>query len=199
MVEDNVYEQQQDDEQSADQQERSPQKAEEESARVVSKTIATMKAGERIVECLEAADEQRRKWDEYHLARSKGISMEEPVPGAFYMALGRDKTPAEFLLAAVEKIPMPDVEEALLCLPQSMLPSLLFYVNEWLSTRRSIVISARITDVVLRLFYEQIMAQPSLKALLESIQQLERKTLKSLKDIIGFNNAAIDYLAARTS
>lgn len=179
MVEENVYE----------------RPEEEESSRPTIKTVATMKAGERIVECIEAADDERRNWDEYEAAKSQGISMEEPTPGPFFLALsrGRSQTPADFVLAAFERIPLPDVEEALLCLPTSMLSSLLWYIRQWLEGRRNVVMSARVLDMTLRLFHTAIMAQPGLRVLLESIRDLERLTLRQLKDIVGYNNVIIDF------
>lgn len=176
--------------------EENPHEREEndEKGRASTKTLSSMKAGERIMECLEAADIERRKWDEYHAGREQGLSMEEPTPEAFFLALGKDKTPAEFLLAAFERIPLPDIEEALLCLPTNSLSSLLFYIKEWLEGGRNIVMSARILDMTLRLFHRPIIANPGLRGLLESIRDLERQTLIQLKDILGYNNIAMQMM-----
>ena len=165
--------------------------ADDEAGRATTKTIASMKAGERIMECLEAADVERRKWDEYHAGIAQGLSMETPTPEPFFLALGKGKTPADFVLVALERIPLPEIEEALLCLPTNSLPSLLFYIKEWLTGRRNIVMSARVLDMVLRLFHRQIIANPGLRALLESIRDLERQTLVGLKDILGYNSVAL--------
>lgn len=161
--------------------------------RASTRTITSMKAGERIVECIEAADDERQKWDEYWLSKAQGLAVEEPTPGAFYLALGKDKSPAEFVLAAFEKIPLPDIEEALLCLPLNMLPSLLFYIQAWLDGRRNIVMAARILDMVLRLFHQSIIANPGLRVALEAIRTAERQTLQQLKDLIGYNAAAMAF------
>lgn len=179
MVEENVHE----------------RSEEAESSRPTVKTVATLKAGERIVECIEAADDERRKWDEYEAAKVRGIAMEEPTPGPFFLALsrGRSQTPADFVLAAFERIPLPDMEGALLCLPSSMLGSLLWYIRQWLEGRRNVIMSARVLDMTLRLFHTAIMAQPSLRVLLESIRNLERLTLRQLKDIVGYNNVIIGF------
>lgn len=162
-----------------------------ETGKASTRTVASMKAGERIVECIEAADDERRKWDEYQMLKAKGLSGEEPTPGAFFLALGKDKTPAEFVLAAFERIPLPDIEEALLCLPINTLPSLLFYVQQWLAGGRNIVMTARVLDMVLCLFHQSIIANPGLRIMLEAVRDAERQALKQLKDLVGYNNAAM--------
>lgn len=168
----------------------------EETGRASTKTLSNMKTGERIMECIEAADDERRKWDEYRLAKAQNIPITEPTPGALYLALGgADKTPAEVVLAAFERIPLPDVEEALLCLPMNVLPSLLYYVRCWLEGRRNVVMSSRILDTILHLFHASIIATPSLRSLLEEIRDLERQTLEQLRQVIGYNNAALKMLS----
>jgi U3 small nucleolar RNA-associated protein 12 len=162
-----------------------------ETDRAPTKTLTSMKAGERVMECIEAADDERRKWDEYHTAKSQGLASAEPTPGAFFLALGRDKTPSEFVMSAFERIPLPDIEEALLCLPTKSLPSLLYYLHEWLKGRRNVVLSSRILDLILRLFHRSIIANSGLRVLLESIRDTERETLKELKNVIGFNNVCM--------
>lgn len=67
----------------------------------VPQTLASMKAGERIMEAIEAADDQRRRYDEWIETGRVG---NEPVPSTLFMALqfSRDsKSPAQLLLNVI--------------------------------------------------------------------------------------------------
>jgi len=166
--------------------------AQKESDKAVSKpTLQSMKAGERLVEAIEAADSYRRSLDEHQYSKEQGIEEPSPQKGALFMAAGGDKTPAELVLWSIALIPLPDLEQALLCISTSMMPSLLLYLSEWIRSKSNLLVASRVLDLLLRLFYPQIIATPSLKVLLERIAVEERDAIRELKQLLLLNNAFI--------
>lgn len=113
-------------------------------------TMETLKAGERIIEALDLADEEKQGWEAYeavsanrhvvrlstlltfiHIqAKAKGLPAQPPQRNPILIAMG-DVSPDKYVLNVVEKIKANDLEEALLVLPFSKVLSLLSYIESW--------------------------------------------------------------------
>ncbi len=182
------------------------------------KTVQSLKAGERIVECIEAADEERRQWDEHEMQVASLVAahgqeaaaplvaaLDKPTPSSLFRALSsaasgnslngaRERTPADLVLSTFERIPLPDVEEALLCMPVSILPSLFHYLKEWFAMRSNVVLATRVLDMALTLFHRHVIAMPHLRPQLVAIGGLERQALRDFKDVVGFNSVAMQLI-----
>lgn len=156
-------------------------------------TLASMKAGERLVEALEAADTERTKLNQRDLAKQHGQDLELPSREPLFLAVGGDKTPAELVLWAFEQIPLPELEEALLSIPLARLKSILFYLNEWLGHRLSLTMSSRVLSKLIKIWYNYICADASLLGLLESIEKAQDGQIQEFKELMEGNIGAIRY------
>lgn len=158
------------------------------SSKATTKTTLSLKAGERILEAIEVADEQRRKEDEHALAKSLGQDPAEVVSDPIYLIFGPNIRPHEYLLHSMERIPLPSIQEALLCLPTTVLPSFLLYLNELLKQKNSSLFAVRIIDITLRLFHDVIVKNEFMITLLKDIKKNESSFLKEYKNVLGYNN-----------
>lgn len=57
------------------------------------------------------------------IAKENGIEIELQAPEPLLLAAGKDKTLAELVLSAISQIPLTELEEFLLTIPTSLIPS----------------------------------------------------------------------------
>lgn len=157
-------------------------------SKATTKTSLSLKSGERILEAIEVADDHRRKEDEFFLAKELGQDPSEVVSDPIYLIFGPNKRPHEYLLHSMERIPLPSIQEALLCLPTAVLPSFLYYLNELLKMKNNSLFAIRIIDITLRLFHDVILKNDYILLLLKDIKKNESSFLKEYKNILGYNN-----------
>lgn len=165
-------------------------KADKETGRASLRTAASMKAGERLYEFIEEADTERQSWDEYR--STPGLP--EPTQGMLSLSVGRGKAPAEIVYWAASQIAAPDMEEALLCLPFNHVCSLLFYIRQWLANPAQLILTTRVLNAVVKLFFEQLAANSTLKPLLKEIRTTHHRMLSGMRDIVGFNATVLKHL-----
>lgn len=105
-----------------------------EATEVAKQTADTLMAGERIIEAIEIADEDRAMFREYEEAQ-KGLSKTEAArlqpPQRNAILAAYDMEPDQYVLSIVEKIPSTALLDALLVLPFAKATSLIFYLTEW--------------------------------------------------------------------
>jgi U3 small nucleolar RNA-associated protein 12 len=126
--------------------------ASEQADLVVSKqTKQTLMAGERIIEALQLADEERAKFSEYNAAIARlttddTIQLEPPPRNPILAAY--DMEPEMYVLRIIERIPSTALQDALLVLPFTMVISLMEYLNIWAQkVNGSLVIGSRLTGI----------------------------------------------------
>lgn len=110
------------------------------------------------------------------------------------MAAGKDKTPAELVLWAFEKIPLAEIEEALMSVPIPMVSSLLTYIIEWFQSRLDVVLASRVLTFLLKVHHNQIIADDSLRVQLETLRSIQMDQLRTFKDTVGYNIVALKAL-----
>lgn len=157
-------------------------------------TVSAMKAGERIIEAIEVANIETQKAIDQAVARENGITLELQAPEPLLLAAGRDKTPAELVMWAVNQVPLAELEEALLALPLSLVRNLLNFVIEWYKNRLNLVVACRVLNLLLKVHYNQIIANSALRVQLETLRQVQAVQLKELKDAVGYNIAAMKHI-----
>ncbi|CDS10194.1 hypothetical protein LRAMOSA02870 [Lichtheimia ramosa] len=156
-------------------------------------TMETLKAGERIIEALDLADEEKQGWEAYEAAKAKGLPAQPPQRNPILIAMG-DVSPDKYVLNVVEKIKANDLEEALLVLPFSKVLSLLSYIESWAKKNWNIIVISRVLFALIKMNHNQIVANRIMRPMLDSIRYHLREGLQRQKDIMGFNRAALGYL-----
>ncbi|KAI9320448.1 WD40-repeat-containing domain protein [Dichotomocladium elegans] len=156
-------------------------------------TMETLKAGERIIEALDLADQEKQGWEAFEAAKAKGLPVPQPQRNPILIAMG-DVSPERHVLNTVEKIKANDLEEALLVLPFTKVLSLLSYIDIWAKKNWNIAIVSRVLFALLKLHHNQIVASRIMRPMLDSIRYHLREALQRQKDLMGYNRAALGYL-----
>ncbi|CAE6412043.1 unnamed protein product [Rhizoctonia solani] len=173
---------------------------EAETGAVEKQTADTLMAGERIMEALDVADAERAAILAYEEQR-RGLTQEEaarvpqPIRPPLLEALGIDGP--QHVLRVVEKVPGPALFDALLVLPFTKVVSMLIYLDEWAKGDISTAMTSRILVFLLRTHHHQIVANRVLRTTLLALRNHLRGALKTHKDEVGYNLAALRIIRRR--
>lgn len=86
-------------------------------------------SGEKVMEALDLADEDRLAWREYERDQKKGLNTTEPEQNALLKAQGISAD--ENVKAVLEKIPNANLQDALIVLPFRYVQSMLECLSVW--------------------------------------------------------------------
>ena len=105
-----------------------------ETTAVSKQTTETLMAGERIIEALTLADDERSMFAEYQESISRlpeDAAMRLQPPPRNPVLAAYDLDPEAYVLRVVEKVPSTAMHDALLVLPFGKVISLMTYLNIW--------------------------------------------------------------------
>lgn len=159
-------------------------------------TVATLTAGERIVEALEVGIEDLKVVNEWKSRRATNPNTAPPQRDPLFLALGGISA-ERHVLNVVQKIPSASLLDALLVLPFSVLPSLFNFISIWIQRQWDISLVCRVLFFMLKTHQRQIVASKELKTTLEGMREHLRRTLGDVKDLMGFNIAALRFIEYR--
>ncbi|TFK28833.1 WD-repeat-containing protein [Coprinopsis marcescibilis] len=167
---------------------------------VTKQTSETLMAGERIMEALDLADNEREAFREYEEAMSKlseddAMRMQPPPRNPVLAAY--DVEPDVYVLQVVEKIPSTALLDALLVLSFGKVISLMGYLNLWAQKGRNIPLVSWILFFLLKTHHNQIAANRTMRTILIPLRHHLRSALQRQKDIIGYNLAALGYINSK--
>ncbi|KAJ1911305.1 beta transducin [Mycoemilia scoparia] len=156
-------------------------------------TMETLKAGEKVMEALDLADEELEKWSDYHRNVARGMHVAPPPKNPMLIAMG-NIDPEKHVLKTIESIRSSDLDDALLVLPFPKVSSLLNYIEIWAQKEWNIQLVCRILFFLLKTHQSQIVSTRTMRTRLDSIRLHLRSALQAQKDFIGFNMAALKSL-----
>ncbi|ORX92914.1 Utp12-domain-containing protein [Basidiobolus meristosporus CBS 931.73] len=165
----------------------------EEMASAGKQTMETLKAGERIMEAIEIADEEKAQWRVYEESLAKGERIPPPPPNPHLVAMG-NLTPDQYVLRTVEKVRSSDLDEALLVLPFKQVISLFSYLDTWSEKNWNLPLTCRILFFLLKVHHHQIVSNRIMRPMMDSLRKHLRAGLQKQKDNIGYNTAALKYV-----
>ncbi|ODH53661.1 hypothetical protein GX48_00079 [Paracoccidioides brasiliensis] len=157
-------------------------------------TVMTLIAGEKIVEALDLGMEDiesLREWNELKLTNPKAAP---PPRNPVYLALGNISA-ERHVLRVIQKIPAAALQDALLVLPFSKLPSLFTFINIWAKNGWEIPLTCRVLFFMLKTHHRQIVASKMMRPMLDGIRGNLRRVLTKQKDEMGFNIAALKFIS----
>jgi len=173
-----------------------------ESGMAAKANLATVKAGERLFEAVELAEQEAKELQTYaedkaraeKLAAETGVALPLPnKPEPNILLLGRSGS--ENLLHAIRKINSAELQQALLLLPLSSVMTTVKHIKEWLENNMDIELSCRCLFFLLRVHYHQIAAgHHSLVVQLQALASNARQRLRQQKELVGVNLAAMNFL-----
>ncbi|PBP21521.1 WD domain-containing protein [Diplocarpon rosae] len=153
-------------------------------------TSETLTAGEKISEALELGMADLAVMEEWELAKVTQPNIAPPSRNPLYVALGGISA-EHHVLNVLQSIKAAALQDALLVLPFSKLPSLLTFIHILATKSMNIYLTTRIHLFMLRTHHRQIVASKTMRHVLEDIRTNIRKSLKRQKDEMGFNLAAL--------
>ncbi|OCK93646.1 WD40 repeat-like protein [Cenococcum geophilum 1.58] len=156
-------------------------------------TMLTLTGGERITEALELSMADLDLVRAWRLQKSIAPNIAPPQREPLFIALGNISA-ERHVLNTLSKIPAAQLHDTLLVLPFSALPALFTFIAIWVRNRWHVSLACRVLFFMLKTHQKQIVASRELKSLLETMRVDLRDTLGGLKDILGFNHAALRFL-----
>jgi U3 small nucleolar RNA-associated protein 12 len=159
-------------------------------------TISTLTAGERIAEALELGISDLEVVRVWEVQKRTKPNMAPPQRNPLFMALGNISA-ERHVLNTVAKIPASALHDALLVLPFSSLPALFTFIAIWVKRQWNVTLTCRVLFFMLKTHQKQIVASRELKGLLENMRADLRQMLGNMKDLIGFNMAAMRFVGER--
>ena len=102
-----------------------------------------------------------------------------------------------YVLGVFQRIPAASLQDALLVLSFSQLPSLLTFLALWAREGRNVALTCRVLFFMLKVHQRQVVSSGQLKGALEAVKAELRRQLKREKEELGFNLAGLRVLGRR--
>lgn len=166
--------------------------AENEAESAGKKSMETVRAAERIMEAIEVYREDTAKQQEYEEALL--VDKTAPPPDQHIILSSLNVSGSDYVLDVIKKVRPSELEESLLVLPFHYICDILILLNEWLLNKKSVELCCKCTFFLLRVHHNQIVANKVLVNVIESLNKTTRQVVKEVKDVIGFNLAALKFL-----
>lgn len=159
-------------------------------------TVETLMAGEKIAEALEIGMEDLEVMREYGEAKKANAKAAMPQRNPVFLAHG-GVSAGVFVLGVFQRIPAASLQDALLVLSFSQLPSLLTFLALWAREGRNVALTCRVLFFMLKVHQRQVVSSGQLKGALEAVKVELRRQLKREKEELGFNLAGLRVLGRR--
>lgn len=170
--------------------------ANDEVAAASKQTISTLTHGEKIMEALEVGITDLDLMTEHNSQRAKNPKM-AAIPqdrNPIFMALGNISA-EQHVLKTLQRVPRPALNDALLVIPFSTLPTLFTFLAIILRKHMAPELAWTISHFMLQAHMNQIVASKQLKPLLTEIYEAYDAWQDEEKRVIGFNLAALEIMA----
>lgn len=157
-------------------------------------TITTLTYGERIMEALEQGYADIllvREWEEQ---KKQKPNLAPPQRNPLFMALGGISA-EEHVLSTIRKVPSASLNDALLVIPFTTLPTLFTFLAIFMSRRMHPEIAWRVFYFLLQSHNTQLVASKQLKGVLGDILEAYGQWVKEEKGVLGFNMAALGLMS----
>jgi U3 small nucleolar RNA-associated protein 12 len=171
---------------------------EEEVGATGKQTVETLMAGEKIAEALELGIADLELVQEWETAKIDQPNTAPPARNPLFMALGGISAEAH-ILNVLQRIQAAALQDALLVLSFSMVPSLFTFLNIFATRSMNIPLTCRILFFMLKIHHRQVVASKTMRQMLDSIRLNLRQSLSRQKNEIGFNLAALRVVSARVN
>lgn len=153
-------------------------------------TVETLMAGERIVEALNLGMvdlDVVREWKEMrHINKAVAPPQRNPI----FMALGGISAEL-YVMNTLQRIKASALHDALLVLPFTAIPLLFTFINIFAMRSMDIPLTCRVLFFMLKIHHRQIVASKTMRTMLDGIRANLRQALKTQKDEMGYNMAAL--------
>jgi len=156
-------------------------------------TIATLTYGERIMEAMEVGYADYQLVQEWKAEKAQKPNLAPPQRNPLFMALGGISA-EQHVLQTIRKIPNAALQDALLVIPFTSLPTLFTFISIFLQRRMQPELAWRVFYFLLQTHNAQIVASRQLKDVLADILQGYGGWVRDEKSVLGFNMAALNLI-----
>ena len=175
-----------------------PENQNAEAAAASKQTIATLTSGERIMEALELGIEDLQLVRDWQQRRTLKPNLAPPQRDPHFLA-NNNISAERYVLNTFQKIPAASLQDALLVLPFSTIPTLFVFLSVWIQRQWDISLVCRIMFFMLKVHQRQIVASKELKPVSEELRRGLRASLGEVKDLVGWNLAAVRLVEERVN
>jgi len=159
-----------------------------ESDQAVRKSILAVKAGDRLMEAIETADQETK---DIAIFAQSARGAEGKTPNL--LLLGYD--PPNYLLWVLKTIKSTDLEQSLLVLPLGHVQRLIFYLIVLLQRGMSVELCSNVAIVLIKNHQNQIIATHTLSVPLRELRRIIKRRLTEYRNAVGYNLAALKVIA----
>ncbi|TKX23615.1 WD domain-containing protein 15 [Elsinoe australis] len=156
-------------------------------------TITTLTYGERIMEALDIGNADRAVVQEWERQRQNNPNMAPPQRNPLFMALGGISA-EQHVLNTIGKVPTSALNDALLLIPFSTLPTLFSFLAYFFQQRMKPDLSWRVFYFLLQAHNTQLVASKQLKTVMNNVLDAYGQWIKEEKGVLGFNAAALNVM-----
>ncbi|KAK3716673.1 beta transducin [Vermiconidia calcicola] len=158
-------------------------------------TISTLTHGEKIVEALELGIEDLRLMQAYEREKETrpGQKVAPPQRNPTFLALSNISAET-YVLQTLSRIPSSALNDALLVIPFSTLPTLFTFLQLFLENRMRPELAWRVVYFLLQVHMRQLVASRQLKPLLEGVLEAYEGWQEEQRRVIGFNLAGLEIM-----
>ncbi|KAF2723212.1 WD40 repeat-like protein [Polychaeton citri CBS 116435] len=166
----------------------------EEVGKAGKQTITTLTHGEKIIEALELGFTDLQTMRDYELEKLRNPKLALPQRNPLFLALG-NITAEEHVLRVLSRVPTPALNDALLVIPFSMLPTFFTFLALFMDRRTMPELAWKVTYFLLQAHMDQVVASRQLREVLGQVLQSYEKWQAGEKKLLGFNLAGLDMMS----
>lgn len=156
-------------------------------------TIGTLTHGEKIMEALEVGLTDLELMRAHERDKRTNPKLAIPQRDPIFMALG-NITAEQHVFRTLRRVPAPALNDALLVIPFSTLPTLFTFLAIFLQKRMQPELAWRITYFMLQAHMNQIIASKQLKPMLTDVYEAYEEWVEAERRIMGFNLAGLEIM-----
>lgn len=157
----------------------------------VKQSVLSVSSGDRIMEAIEMADNESKEIASFRKLQDERGGDDKRASNP--MLFGMD--PPSYVLWILRSVKSVNLEQSLLILPLNYVERLMHYLIVNLQRNKGVELCAKISVFLIRSHQSQIVRSPSMIAPLRELQYLVRKRTTEIRDMVGFNLAAMRMVA----
>ncbi|KAI0205041.1 WD domain-containing protein [Astrocystis sublimbata] len=159
-------------------------------AAATKQTSETLNYGERIAEALELGMADLHVVKEWEVAKAANPHIGPPQRDPMFLAHGNISAEA-YVMKVLSRPAASALNDALLVLPFASVPTLFTFLNLFALRSMNVPLTCRILFFMLKTHHRQIVASRTMRGMLDGIRTNLRHVLKTKKDEMGYNIAAL--------
>ena len=159
-------------------------------------TTESLKSGELIYNAIQVWVQETKDLETYHENLKTNPEFAKPLRNPFWIGQGctSDMDPSSSLLFVINKVRTSHLNDALLTLPFSTIIHLFHACSVWTRQNNNPILVNRLLVYLMQNHHDELVSTSSLKLCLEQIKLSLSKNIRSERQLVGYNLAALKFL-----